>query len=1259
MRQGELQQQLDMAQRQIYLLQTELTTAKRELTTIEATIEDQVAARVAELGHAHELVTALGQVAAQIKSTLDPDCILTTLGEQLRQQGIFCVISLFDLPTRNLLIRYHSLYPEQLNKVETLTGLSMVGFQITHENFPLFDDIMTMQQSAYVTSPNDLVRAILPAISGDMLENLLDAMDITPDMPIIYLPLAVEKHVLGMMTIWGKTLQTGDIQVCSIFASQVAAAIRMSHLHEQVQAQRMEEQETLLELSQILLGLTDTLSVIRETTWVIQRLLQVTSVVFMLPDASDAYLVSVESPISTSQGNGRFAVPIASSPEGYVFQTGQPMQAPESNTNQYAPLIVPMQGRDGIIGVLCTHTSDKRLFTLTETRVLSLIAHQTAEALEHTRLLEEARRRAHEAETLHQAGAIVASTLSSEEAIDRILLQLERVVPYDSASVQLLKGNYLEIVGGRGWSDPEVVIGLRFLIPGDNPNSIVIQQRDPYILHDAPAAYLGFTRFPHAHIRSWLGVPLIIQDEVIGMLAVDGKLPHYFSDVDARVLQAFADQVAIVIRNAHLYEASQRQLDELKILHAIANVGVEEVHEDVLIQQTTEMLSTTFYPHTVGVLLWDEVKNCLRVHPSYRERRGVTYQEVTPGWGIIGYVAQTGRSKRTADVREEPVYVIGDPDVLSELCVPIKLETRLLGVLNVESPQLNAFSAEDERFLSTVAGQLAAALERLRNAQEVRKLASAIEQTADLVYITDRHGRLEYINPAFAALTGYTQAEALGATLSDLQLGGPDEQQFLDAWQTNEPEQHFRGSVINCKKNGERYYEEKTITPLRDSRDAQIHFVHTGKDITARMQREQEREAILTVAAALRKAQTRTDMFPIVLEQVQTLLQANGAALAFYRADEKAIVVELAIGSVAALSGQYIPDDQSSILGYVIITNQTVVHMPPQRLPAVSLISGLPQGIACVPLVVQQKAIGALWAGRNTLITSDEVKLLTAIADMVANAVHRATLHEQLVEQTTKLEQHVRERTQELAIANEQLQALDRLKSKFVSDVSHELRTPVHNLQLYLDLLTRGNPENADRYRYVLQQQTERLRQLIEDILDLSRLEMGRERLVFTLFSLNNVVESVVSAYQVQTQETGLKLRFMPGADLPMIWGEQNQLAQVVTNLVTNSIKYTPAGEILVKTYLSADGDKVCLHVEDTGVGIQPTDKIHLFDRFYRGQHPLQTDIPGTGLGLAIVKEIVDLHSGQIELHSKPGQGTTFQVWFPLGTYEEDGASTA
>jgi diguanylate cyclase (GGDEF)-like protein len=215
--------------------------------------------------------------------------------------------------------------------------------------------------------------------------------------------------------------------------------------------------------------------------------------------------------------------------------------------------------QDQVIGVIdVLHNVETRRFTQADLDLLTLFANQAAIAVENARLLEAAQRRAEEAETLRQAGAVVTATLRQDEAIENILEQLERVVPYDSASVQLLREGYTEIIGGHGWPDPAAVVGQRLPVPGDNPNTVVIQQRRPYTLGNARTAYPTFREEPHSHIQSWLGVPLIVHDRVIGMLAIESTQPDYFTPNHARLAAAFADQVAIAIENARLYAEVQQ-----------------------------------------------------------------------------------------------------------------------------------------------------------------------------------------------------------------------------------------------------------------------------------------------------------------------------------------------------------------------------------------------------------------------------------------------------------------------------------------------------------------------------------------------------------------------------------------------------------------------------------------------------------------------------------------------------------------------------
>lgn len=224
---------------------------------------------------------------------------------------------------------------------------------------------------------------------------------------------------------------------------------------------------------------------------------------------------------------------------------------------------------------------------------------------------------------------------------------------------------------------------------------------------------------------------------------------------------------------------------------------------------------------------------------------------------------------------------------------------------------------------------------------------------------------------------------------------------------------------------------------------------------------------------------------------------------------------------------------------------------------------------------------------------------------------------------------------------------LDRLKDQLIFDVSHELRTPVTNLNMYLELLDGCRPEKKAGYLEVLKGETNRLIDLIESILDLSRLDMYKAKKVkFSDVNLNLLAAQVVDVHRPLAESAGIRLTYQLDTSLPNIRGEQNQLARLVTNLLSNAIRYTPQGCVELKTFL--DGNYACLQVIDTGIGIDDEDKPHLFDRFYRGRKVSQSRITGTGLGLAIVREIIEIHEGRIDVTNGSNGGSIFSVWLPI-----------
>ena len=175
--------------------------------------------------------------------------------------------------------------------------------------------------------------------------------------------------------------------------------------------------------------------------------------------------------------------------------------------------------------------------------------------------------RAKEAETLRRAGTIVAATLNQQEAIEHILDQLHRVVTYDSACVQLRKGDCSIVVGGRGYSHPERVIGKSFPINPQTPDWQAYQNQKPVILPDAQNSFAHFKEDEYHHIRSWMAVPLLLRDQVIGLLVLDSTEVEHFTEHSADLASAFADQVAIALENTRLYEQALHSASRGQILY--------------------------------------------------------------------------------------------------------------------------------------------------------------------------------------------------------------------------------------------------------------------------------------------------------------------------------------------------------------------------------------------------------------------------------------------------------------------------------------------------------------------------------------------------------------------------------------------------------------------------------------------------------------------------------------------------------------------
>lgn len=231
------------------------------------------------------------------------------------------------------------------------------------------------------------------------------------------------------------------------------------------------------------------------------------------------------------------------------------------------------------------------------------------------------------------------------------------------------------------------------------------------------------------------------------------------------------------------------------------------------------------------------------------------------------------------------------------------------------------------------------------------------------------------------------------------------------------------------------------------------------------------------------------------------------------------------------------------------------------------------------------------------------------------------------------------------------MKRLERVRSEFLGNVSHELRTPIFSIQGYLETLLDGAIDDETVRRQFLSRaysNSLRINTLLADLIDISKIESGEMRLSFRYFNVCDVIQDVVNSLEIQTKQKNIELRNNTPSTAVTVYGDKERIAQVMTNLIENAIKYNVEnGMISINVFPRANDVKI--EVSDTGIGIAKEHHARIFERFYRVDKDRSRAVGGTGLGLAIVKHILEAHQTLPELQSEPGKGTT--VSFTLKKY--------
>jgi len=224
----------------------------------------------------------------------------------------------------------------------------------------------------------------------------------------------------------------------------------------------------------------------------------------------------------------------------------------------------------------------------------------------------------------------------------------------------------------------------------------------------------------------------------------------------------------------------------------------------------------------------------------------------------------------------------------------------------------------------------------------------------------------------------------------------------------------------------------------------------------------------------------------------------------------------------------------------------------------------------------------------------------------------------------------------------------NRKKTEYVSDVSHELRTPLASIKGFVSTIrsdpAMDEPTRQDFLR-ITEEETDRLTRIIEDLLDISRIESGRLKLSMRSFNIMDLIAKNIENIKPQAGSKGIVIQSQPAPTPYIVYADQDKTSQIIINLLSNAIKYNKQGG-KVKVAASDDDGKVRVDIEDTGIGISEKDLTHMFEKFFRAEGS-SSETPGTGLGLAVTKSLVEVMGGEISVNSKPGEGSRFSFSLP------------